>query len=85
MKVVKFSAIWCPACLIMNNRINKIKDKYNLDIIEYDYDIDEEKVEEYIVGKTLPVIIFIKDNVEVKRLIGEISEKKLEEEISDLL
>ena len=85
MKVVKFSAIWCPACLIMNNRINKIKDKYNLDIIEYDYDIDEEKVEEYIVGKTLPVMIFIKDHTEVKRLIGEISENKLEEEISDLL
>lgn len=85
MKVVKISAIWCPACLIMNNRINKLKDKYNLDIIEYDYDIDEDKIEEYNVGKTLPVIIFIKDNVEVKRLIGEISEKKLEEEISDLL
>ena len=85
MKVVKISAIWCPACLIMNNRINKIKDKYNLDIIEYDYDIDEEKVEEYIVGKTLPVMIFIKDHTEVKRLIGEISENKLEEEISDLL
>ena len=85
MKVVKISAIWCPACLIMNNRINKLKDKYNLDIIEYDYDIDEDKIEEYSVGKTLPVMIFIKDNVEVKRLIGEISEKKLEEEISDLL
>jgi len=85
MKVVKISAIWCPACLIFNNRINKIKDKYNLDIIEYDYDIDEDMIEEYSVGKTLPVMIFIKDNVEVKRLIGEISEKKLEEEISDLL
>jgi len=85
MKVVKISAIWCPACLIMNNRINKLKDKYNLDIIEYDYDIDEDMIEEYSVGKTLPVMIFIKDNVEVKRLIGEISEKKLEEEISDLL
>lgn len=85
MKVVKISAIWCPACLIMNNRINKIKDKYNLDIIEYDYDIDEEEIEKYNVGKTLPVMIFIKDDVEIKRLVGEISDKKLEQEISDLL
>ena len=85
MKVVKISAIWCPACLIMNNRINKIKDKYNLDIIEYDYDIDEEEIEKYNVGKTLPVMIFIKDDIEIKRLVGEISDKKLEQEISDLL
>ena len=85
MKMIKFSAVWCPACLIMNNRVNKIRNKYNLDIIDYDYDIDEDEVEKYNIGKILPVMIFMKDNIEVKRLIGEISEKKLEEEISDLL
>lgn len=85
MKIIKFSALWCPACLIMNNRINKIANKYNIDIIEYDYDIDEDKKEEYNINNILPVIILQKEGKEVKRLIGELSENKLEQEISDLL
>lgn len=85
MQIIKFSALWCPACLIMNNRINKIANKYNIEIIEYDYDIDEEKKEEYNIKNILPVIILQKDGKEVKRLIGELSENKLEQEISDLL
>ena len=51
MKVLKFSAIWCPSCLIMNNVINKIKEEYKLEIINYDYDMDEEEfdnVEKYV-------------------------------------
>lgn len=85
MKIIKFSALWCPACLIMNNRINKIANKYNIEIIEYDYDIDENKKEEYNINNILPVIILQKEGKEVKRLIGELSENKLEQEISDLL
>lgn len=84
MKLIKISAIWCPACLVMNNRLNKIINDFDIDVIEYDYDIDPVDVEKYNVGKILPVMIFIKDGVEVKRLIGEISDKKLYEEISGL-
>ena len=84
MKLIKISAVWCPACLVMNNRLNKIINDFDIDVIEYDYDIDPVDVEKYNVGKILPVMIFIKDGVEVKRLIGEISDKKLYEEISGL-
>lgn len=79
MKIIKIGAIWCPACLIMTPRWNKLKIKYNLDITEYDYDIDEDIIKEYNIGKILPVvIIFDKNNQELERLIGEISENKLE-------
>lgn len=77
MKLIKFSALWCPSCLIMNGRVNKIVDEYNLEYIEYDYDIDEEKVEEYKVGDILPVIIIEHNAKEVIRIIGEKSEKEL--------
>ena len=77
MKLIKFSALWCPSCLIMNGRVNKIVDEYNLEYIEYDYDIDEEKVEEYKVGDILPVIIIENNAKEVIRIIGEKSEKEL--------
>lgn len=77
MKLIKFSALWCPSCLIMNGRVNKIVDEYNLEYIEYDYDIDGAKVEEYKVGEILPVIIIENNGKEVIRIIGEKSEKEL--------
>ena len=86
MKLIKITAIWCPACLVMNNRLNKLlKDYNNIEIIEYDYDIDCEEIEKYNVGRILPVLIFEDNNKEIKRLIGEISEKKLIKEVSDML
>ena len=78
MRIIKFSALWCPSCLIMNSRINKIVGKYNIDIVEYDYDIDEDMVSKYNVESILPVIILINnDGLEVKRVIGEVSLKEL--------
>lgn len=77
MKIIKISAIWCPACIITTNSLNKIKDRYNFDIEELDYDFDD--ISNYNVGDTLPVLIFIKDNKEVDRLIGEKNSKEIEE------
>ena len=77
MKIIKISAIWCPACIITTNSLNKIKDRYNFDIEELDYDFDD--ISNYNVGDTLPVLIFIKDNKEVARLIGEKNSKEIEE------
>lgn len=78
MTIIKFSALWCPSCLIMNSRINNIVKQYNINIVEYDYDIDEDMVSKYNVGSILPVIIFLnQDGLEVKRIIGEKSHKEL--------
>ena len=76
MKFITISAIWCPACLIMRDRLNNIKDKYNeFEYIEYDYDLDEEEINKYNVGDILPVFIIEKDNKEIKRIIGEKTKK----------
>ncbi len=80
MKIIKIGALWCPGCLLINNSINKIKEEYGLEIVEYDYDFDME-VEEYDVGSVLPVLIFIKDKKEVSRLTGERSYKEIKEEV----
>lgn len=78
MKIIKVGALWCPACLITNNELNKIKESYNIEVIEYDYDFDEEKVKELNIGTILPELIFIKDDKEVDRLIGEKRFKDIE-------
>ena len=76
MRIVKISSMTCTSCIIMNNVMNKIKDNYNIDIEEFDYDFDD--IEEYKVGKILPVIIFYNGDEEIKRLEGEHSYIKIE-------
>lgn len=79
MKIIKISAVWCPGCLVMKPIWKEIEKLYpNLDIIEYDYDLDEDEVEKYNPGKKLPVIIKTDDSLnEISRLVGE----KTKEEI----
>ncbi len=79
MKILKFGAIWCPSCLIMNNTINKLKKNYpNLELVNYDYDMEEQLVNKYNIGSILPVLIFVnEDGEEINRVIGEKSEKEL--------
>ena len=46
--------------------------------------MDSEEVEKYNVGSTLPVIIFYKNEIEFKRLIGEKKYEDIEEVIMEL-
>ena len=85
MKVVKINAIWCSGCLIMNNVWNKILKNYDIETVTLDYDVDEEEVKNYDVGKILPVFIFYKDDKEVKRIIGEVSYNEMENVVKELL
>ena len=77
MKIIKVGALWCPACIITNNSLNKLKDKHNFELEELDYDFDD--VGKYKIGETLPVLMFIKNEEEVFRLIGEKTDKDIEE------
>lgn len=73
MKVLKFNAIWCSACLVMKKVYKQIFEEYpEFKVISYDYDIDEEMVDKYQIGTTIPVLIFL-DNQEneIIRITGE--------------
>lgn len=79
MKLIKISAIWCPACLIMRNTLKNID--FDIEQIEYDYDMDEDIVSKYNVGEILPVLILVDNDNEVARLVGE----KNKEEVLEFL
>ena len=76
MKIVKINSLGCPSCIIMNKVFNKIKEKYNFEYEELDFDFDD--IEEYNAGKIMPVYIFYKDNKEIGRLIGEHKKEEFE-------
>lgn len=85
MKIIKITAVWCPGCLLMNKTFKKIKEQYpDIEIESYDYDIDEEEIKKYNIGNLLPVTIFINNDKEVSRLIGERNFEEIERELSNI-
>ena len=77
MRVVKINAIWCSGCLVMNKIWKNITNKYEIETLNLDYDMDEEEVNKYNVGDILPVFIFFEQDKEITRVIGEVSEKEM--------
>jgi len=78
VKIIKISALWCPSCLIMNDIIEDVITSKNIELVKYDFDLDQEIVKNYNVGNILPVIIKVDDNNnEIERLIGEHSKQEL--------
>ena len=78
MKIIIINAMWCPGCLISKSIWNEIKLMYpNIEYINYDYDLDEENIIKYNIGDIVPVVIFEKDNIEIKKIIGEKSKKEI--------
>lgn len=78
MKIIRISAIWCPACIIMRPIYDDIVKKYGFETKELDYDFDEE-VSTLDVGKKLPVAIVYDDNDnELTRICGEKKQTEIE-------
>ena len=53
----------------------------NFEYIDYDYDLDEEIIEQYNIGTTLPVLVILDNDKEINRIVGE----KTVEQISEVL
>lgn len=72
MRIVKISAMWCPACIIMNKYWKDIENEFSdMEFVNYDLDIDEEEIKQYNVGNILPVLVVSNNGIELGRLIGE--------------
>jgi len=84
VKVVKINAIWCSACIIMNKVWDNILKKYDIETASLDYDFDSVEVSKYDVGDVLPVFIFINNDEEIFRVVGEKTEKEMFEIIEKL-
>ncbi len=75
--IIRISAMWCSSCIIMKSRFNDVIKNYDIEVIDYDYDFDDDKIKKYNVGEILPVYIKIEDDKEIKRLVGEHNKEEL--------
>ncbi|HPL55088.1 MAG TPA: thioredoxin family protein [Bacilli bacterium] len=86
MELILITAVWCTSCLIMKPRYQELAKKHRItNFTELDFDMDEEKVDHLNIGHTLPVCIIIKEEKEVKRIIGEKKTKEIEKIFEDFL
>lgn len=86
-KVIKFSANWCMPCKAIAPVFENFKNQYKSEGIQFQFiDVDEHKdlVEKYNV-RSVPTIVFVKDDVEVNRLVGLQNKKDYMENIEALL
>jgi len=86
LKIIKIGALWCSACLVTNNALEKyMKENNDIELETLDYDFDEEEVKKYEPGNVLPVLIFEEDGKEILRLNGEKSYEDIVEAVGDVL
>lgn len=85
MELIRISAVWCSSCIVTYKDWNKLKENYpNYEYIEYDYDMDNEMVEKYNIGTTIPVVIATKNGEEIGRIVGEKNYKELSEWVKEV-
>ncbi len=87
MKLIVITALWCPSCLLMKPRIQKVQESMSAITFEHlDFDFDEDKVKALDIGKKLPVYILYNDEGnEVIRFKGEMKTDELERKIHDAM
>ena len=70
LEVKRFSAAWCGPCRALAPIMEGIKAEYSDVMFEtIDVDVDHEQSSKYAI-RSVPTVIFVKDGVEVNRLVG---------------
>lgn len=84
MKLIRISSTWCVSCIVTDKIWKELKNEYPYQFTDYDYDIDEEELKQYEIGNILPVIIILKENKEITRIIGEKSKSEIKKIIDSI-
>ncbi|MCC6818258.1 MAG: thioredoxin fold domain-containing protein [Bacteroidia bacterium] len=76
--MVDFNATWCKPCKMLEPAVTKVHDELAKDVIVYsiDTDVNPDLAREYQ-ANSIPLLVFIKNGVEVHRSVGLISEPEL--------
>jgi len=83
LEVKRFSAAWCGPCRALAPMMEGIKAEYSDVVFEtIDVDVDHEQASKYAI-RSVPTVVFVKDGVEVERLVGVNSKLAYENKINE--
>lgn len=69
IEILYFTAAWCGPCKAMKPRIAEWKEQDNVNIKEINIDMESGMSEQFQV-RGIPCFVFVKDGVEVSRVVG---------------
>jgi thioredoxin 1 len=73
-KVLRFTASWCQPCKVMAKLMEDVDTNLPIEVI----DIDEQSELAVDYGiRSVPTLVMIDENVEVKRMVGLVTKDKL--------
>jgi thioredoxin 1 len=78
-KVLRFTASWCGPCKSMAQILENINTNVPIEVI--DIDVHSEVAAEYGI-RSVPTLVMVEDNVEVKRMTGVKAENIMKEWIN---
>lgn len=79
MRVIRFTAEWCGPCKQLSATLKEMEVAIPIEVIDID------KNSEYAVHfgiRSIPTLVMLDGNTEVKRKVGMMSKKELEEWLS---
>lgn len=77
IKILDFYADWCSPCKMIIPILNEIEeDDEDIEIEKYNIEDDAELVEDYNI-RSVPTLIFIKDDEIICRHVGSLTKDKL--------
>ncbi len=79
-RVIRFTASWCQPCKTLAKNLESINT--NVPIETYDIDEKQEYAKEFGI-RSVPVLIMMDSNVEIKRMTGVKSLKELNDWLND--
>jgi thioredoxin 1 len=79
-KILRFTASWCGPCKMLSKTLEQIKTDVPIEVI--DIDENSELATEYNI-RSVPTLVIVKDEKEIKRLVGNKPIQELEAFIHD--
>lgn len=75
--IVKFSALWCSPCKMMNPILEKVSTEQNIPVYEIDVDEEFELAKMFNI-RSIPTLYFVPINGEPKHHVGAMSQGQIE-------
>jgi len=80
IKILRFTASWCNPCKMLAANLHEVNTDVSIEVI--DIDSSPDIATEYRI-RSVPTLVMLKEDKEIKRLIGNKSTKELREWIEN--